>query len=663
MRLRRVVWNVALPVLSGLVAACHNEPVGPEPVASVVVEPDSLTLAVGDAGQLQATVRDGSGAVLSGRAIAWASADESKVAVSSTGLARAVASGRVVVTATSEGKTGHAVVISEAVPQDFAIHDAQFTQGVQAADGSLAMVLDGSAAAVNVLIRSTRTTTTAFTQIVLRLFDDAGNLTRTDTALTKDALGPAPSYASPSAQFLVPASALRPGMKWEVVRDPRGSAPDDTAANDVYPRTGHATLATVSVSTLRIRFVPVVLATHGNATGAVSEGTIPEYLRTLRSVHPIGPIIATIGQPFTTSASFGTPPSGGESGFWQQVLGELDLARIADTAALDAHWYGVVRPPSGFNYTAYGGFAYIPPDGRSTGPGTRTGVGVQINWFFRPTQARDLVGHELAHNWGRRHAPCGGASAPDPEFPNPGGVIGVPGHDVYAWNHGEALSAPTVDASTGDVMGYCFPAWSSAYTWRGIREFRQPVIASPSGVAPVLVVRGFIENRRGVILYPAFLLDARPRLPERAGGYRLEGLAAAGGLLFAYDFEPAALDHDSDVRHFAFAIPLDGSTEEALVELRVRGAAGETRLSRPAAAPAAMPTPAVERVVRGADGLVTVVCADPSARGVLALDARTGQVLGTGVGASLRILAEAGTALTVACSDGVRSARARAVAP
>ena len=155
------------------------------------------------------------------------------------------------------------------------------------------MVLSGDAAVVNVLVTSVPTSSASM-QIVLRIFDATGALIRTDTAVTQGSLGASPTYDSPSVQFLVPASVLKGGLKWQVVRDPKLLVPDDTLATDVFPRTGTAALSVVTVPPLNIRFVPIVLAAHGNATGAVSTATIPQYLRTLLSVHPLGVVNASV---------------------------------------------------------------------------------------------------------------------------------------------------------------------------------------------------------------------------------------------------------------------------------------------------------------------------------------------------------------------------------
>jgi hypothetical protein len=385
----------------------------------------------------------------------------------------------------------------------------------------------------------------------------------------------------------------------------------------------------------------------------------------VRSIHPLGPIVAEIGQPFSTSASFGTPPSGGEAAFWQQVLGELDLARTTDTAAA-THWYGVVKPPPGFNYTAFGGFAYIPNDGQSTGAGTRTAVGVQVNWFNRPTQARDLVAHELAHNFGRRHSPCGNPSNVDPNYPDPSGTILQAGYDVYAWEQGLAANAALVPASTGDVMGYCFPAWSSAYTARGILEFRQNVVTSPPMRIAALVVRGRIAPGGGVTLDPAFVLKARPTAPNPGASYHVDGLAADGRVLFSQAFEPAELDHAAD-RHFLVAVPATPALQQSLYTLHVRGPAGQTTMQAAGGPGRAPPAPGLGldrgSAIRGSDGLVDLTCADPSARGIAVLDGATNILLGTASSATMRVVAAPGAPLAVLCSDGVRSGMRRTAAP
>ena len=89
------------------------------PVASVVISPTSATVLVGSStAAFTAVARDGSGNVLNGRVITFASSDPSVATVnSSTGVATGVAPGTATITASSEGTTSNnATLTVTAVP-------------------------------------------------------------------------------------------------------------------------------------------------------------------------------------------------------------------------------------------------------------------------------------------------------------------------------------------------------------------------------------------------------------------------------------------------------------------------------------------------------------------------------------------------------------------
>jgi len=91
------------------------------PVATVTLQPASVTLLRNATASLTATLKDAGGSVLTGRSVAWASSDTTIARVSSTGVVTAVRIGTATVTATSEGKSGGTVVRVTTGPVDHVV--------------------------------------------------------------------------------------------------------------------------------------------------------------------------------------------------------------------------------------------------------------------------------------------------------------------------------------------------------------------------------------------------------------------------------------------------------------------------------------------------------------------------------------------------------------
>jgi len=90
--------------------------VQPKPVATVTVTPPTATVLAGQTTTLAATLRDQSGAVLTGRSVAWTTSSGAIATVSSSGVVTGVGSGIATITATSEGKSGTASVTVTTIP-------------------------------------------------------------------------------------------------------------------------------------------------------------------------------------------------------------------------------------------------------------------------------------------------------------------------------------------------------------------------------------------------------------------------------------------------------------------------------------------------------------------------------------------------------------------
>jgi len=126
-------------ILAAVLAACATDSSAPPtPVETVDLVVPAPSFAVGTAIQLQITLRDASGAVLSGRTIIWTTSDSSVAIVSGTGVVSGVGLGSATITATSEGVSDSVVVTIVAGPAAvlaFTTHPSTVAAGAAIAPG------------------------------------------------------------------------------------------------------------------------------------------------------------------------------------------------------------------------------------------------------------------------------------------------------------------------------------------------------------------------------------------------------------------------------------------------------------------------------------------------------------------------------------------------
>jgi hypothetical protein len=396
-----------------------------------------------------------------------------------------------------------------------------------------------------------------------------------------------------SWNLVIPKAMVQPNLAVLVEVDPENAVAEGDEGDNSFPANGVPLPVDVrSTSAFAVRFVPVVTTGDGR-TGNVSTANMAQFLTAAMGMHPLAAYDAVVGQPYNTTTN---TPLGSDGTGWGTILGEIEALR-AD-AGDGRSWYGVVNP----NYSSgVAGMGYV-------------GAPSAIGWD-KPSSAAGVAAHEWGHTWGRKHAPCGGASDPDGSYPYAGGVTGVYGLDQ---------AANTVKLPTGhDLMGYCSNEWISDYTYVNVLNYRaqQPTVAGVSqAVQPALLVWGRVERDR-LVLEPAFRVTTRPSLPEAPGPYRIEGRAADGSILFRADFAPAEVADVPDApRSFAFAIPLSAARADRLASLALVGEGRTATVS-------ASPQPAAVDVSPGPAGRVRIRWDASRAPVVLVRDPATGQVI------------------------------------
>lgn len=430
----------------------------------------------------------------------------------------------------------------------------------------------------------------------------------------------------------VPASMIQPGLRMVADVDPAGAVAESSEADNTFPTSGSPLSLTVSaIAPLKVRFVPIHQRANG-LVGRVTEANKHDFMTMTRKIHPIPGYDADIRAPFTVEG-LSLDPAGNS---WQGLVTELNAVRVAEGS--DRYYYGVVQ-------TEYPGGGVV---GIAASIPSRTSLG-----WDRPADAAETVAHELGHNLGRFHAPCGGAGGADPGYPYQLGLIGVYGMDVET---GE-LKAPIEHT---DIMGYCDARfWISDYNYTGLYNYLRGTAPAALAAQPSLLVWGSIQDGR-VVLEPAFQVTTRPALPAAPGPYTVEGTDAAGEVLFSISFAGDRIeDVKGDRRLFAFAVPLGPQQMDRLATLRVGGRGVQARAGgavmqrrAPAAAP---PRASVAR--QGADRVA--VRWDASAYPMaMVRDARTGEILALARGGAAELRAGTGE-VEVVLSDGVRSSTRR----
>ncbi|MEX2581969.1 MAG: Ig-like domain-containing protein, partial [Gemmatimonadota bacterium] len=382
----------------------------------------------------------------------------------------------------------------------------------------------------------------------------------------------------------LPASEVAAGLSVEVLVDPMGTVPETSRSDNRYPAvSGTVSLDVLPLNPFRIVFIPIHATVH-DRTGSITPANAETFLAATRQWIPTGSVLTSFRSTYTTDLDLSVGSN------WSTLLSEIHAVSVAE-GARDEYYHGIIGD---FPDIAWGGMAYVP---FSAGSGYRSGIS-----YDRLPYASATIAHELGHNLGRWHAPCGNPAGVDSGYPYVGATLGSPGYDIS----GRALRAAS---SYRDFMSYCSPEWTSDYTFSALLQWRRN---DPLGV-PAAASRGDSSERAdgllvwgtvgagGVTLNPSFAMTSVPRLPESAGPNQLRALADDGREIFSISFAAAAIADggNPDERHFAYFVPTAASDRDRISTLELVTPVGSTVRHSAAfqgGAPVARPDARVERL-------------------------------------------------------------------
>ncbi|MDE0075394.1 MAG: M66 family metalloprotease [Gammaproteobacteria bacterium] len=360
-----------------------------------------------------------------------------------------------------------------------------------------------------------------------------------------------------SASAEIPGSIVRPGLEMVVEIDPDGTLDPALGVARRIPATGRLAVDVRALPPLELTVVPFLWAQAPDSSildavrGMAADPEGDELLADARALLPVGTLAVTAHEPVLSSSIDA-----------RRLLEETEAIRAMEGGG--GHYLGTMAGP----VTGPAGVAFLA--GRASFSIPRSGT----------------IAHELGHNLGLHHAPCGGAGDPDPSFPHPNGSIGVWGYDFA---RGEL-----VRPMTPDVMSYCGPPdgisdyhFANALRYR-LFEARVAVDTVASASVRSLLLWGGANGDGAPFLNPVFVVNAPPALPDSAGAYTLTGRTRRGSELFSLRFAmPRTADGDGG-SGFAFILPAEPSWEGELAAAVLDGPGGSFVLGAGAARPTAI---------------------------------------------------------------------------
>lgn len=324
--------------------------------------------------------------------------------------------------------------------------------------------------------------------------------------------------------------------------DPDSTMDPDLEVAGRIPANGRIDMDVRRMPVLPLTLVPFLYAPDPDSSlldltdGMTADDTLLWAIRTLM---PVRELDLTVHEPVATNTT---------NGF--RLRNETEAIRVAEGGK---GYYQGLLPAS---QAGYGGVS-------TYGPGWSS-FSVPDSW---------VMVHELGHNLGLLHAPCGrNITDTDPAFPQRNGSIGAWGYDF--------VDSALVRPSEPDFMSYCGPdVWVSEFFFSNMLRYRFELGSlerrgRSAAARPSLLVWGGVEPGGQPFLEPVFVLDAAPALPRSAGPYRVAGAGSDGTGLFSVSFDMSATADGEGGSSFAFVVPAHTSWGGDLARITLSGPEG-----------------------------------------------------------------------------------------
>lgn len=403
-------------------------------------------------------------------------------------------------------------VINNGAAVDLAINRVEVTQAVQDSQNSVVLVA-GRPTMLRIYTSGTGFNQMSATVHVSISVKSTSNTLATVPQILTTSIPLSSSQANYAStiNYRLPASWLSGVEDVTIKLDADNTLQELSKANNTY--TIH--LAFNPVPPLEVKIVPIQYTdTYDNYTyPAPSTDTISDWIM---RTYPISQVHITWHAPVAFTGDLTTSTD------FSSLLSKVTSIKNAENAPAAQVYYGLIPTANGSKTWFHAGIAGIG------WVSSRAAIGLDLSG-----QASQIAAHEIGHNLGMQHAPCGSASGVDPLYPYASGAIGQYGLDVTT---GQVYSP-----ATKDVMSYCTPKWISDYTYKILYASQVKYGAlSVSGMTVQGEIAGTARRSlllranltaQGAELLPVYVLSGSQAANPESGDYQVQVLGANGETL------------------------------------------------------------------------------------------------------------------------------------
>ena len=346
-----------------------------------------------------------------------------------------------------------------------------------------------------------------------------------------------------SVNVRIPSDVIQPDLEMVVEIDPEGTLDDELGVAARIPEKGRREYKVYTLPTFELTVIPFLW--ESNPDSAILDYTkkMEEEKEENSRLHATYDLLPTGDFEVT---QYDAVETSSNSAF--DLLAETDVIRKDEGTG------GYFQGQMSGSVTGAAGVAWLAHKSSFSVPRNLT------------------ISHELGHNQNLRHAPCGGATGPDPNFPHDDGKIGIWGYDY----RGERLMNP----DTYDMMSYCGPQWISDYYFDKALRYRiaRERAWFPSVRTRTLLLWGGLDEQGKPFLKPAFVMETLPEPPIFPGAYSLTGRDHEGADIFSFSFDMPEIADGDGRSAFVFTLPVQADWAGSLASITLSGPGGSFTL-------------------------------------------------------------------------------------